>query len=178
MIARLVALALGAGVGLLLFAPQRPALPAIAAAPTAAPASRPQRLAAANDREQWAIDLLAGLGNTAPTPATTAFVVEWTLAEDGSSGAFDRNNPLNTTQDGFHATHSINGDGVKGYASRADGLAATLQTLSYGYYTDIVAALRANDPAAAKAALRASPWAASHYGGGAGWPHSTIEGAS
>ena len=112
------------------------------------------------------MDILAGLGNDRPTAATIAFIVEWTLAEDGGEGALSRNNPLNTTQSSNAETMTINSDGVRGYATYADGLAATLTTLRYGYYVDIVAALQNNDPAAAKAALIASPWASSHYGGG------------
>ena len=84
-------------------------------------------------------------------------IVQWTIAEDAGDGAFARHNPLNTTQAGYNETHAINDDGVRGYATYADGLAATLQTLSYGYYVDIVAALRANDPDAARRALWASP---------------------
>lgn len=121
-------------------------------------------------RERFARDLLSGLGNTSPTPDTVRMIVNWTLAEDAGNGALARNNPLNTTQGGYNETHAINDDGVRGYATYADGLAATLQTLSYGYYVDIVAALRANDPDAATRALWASPWAASHYGYGAAWP--------
>jgi murein DD-endopeptidase MepM/ murein hydrolase activator NlpD len=128
-----------------------------------------------NDRERWAMDILAGLGNDRPTAATIAFIVEWTLAEDGGDGAMSRNNPLNTTQSGYNETATINGDGVKGYESRQDGLDATIRTLSYGYYVDIVAALQNNDPAAAKTALIASPWASSHYNGGAGWPVYSVQ---
>jgi len=121
-------------------------------------------------RERFAVDVLAGLGNTSPTPATVRMIVEWTIAEDDGDGALTRHNPLNTTQSGYNETHSINDDGVRGYATYADGVAATLQTLSYGYYVDIVAALRANDPDAARSALWASPWASSHYGWGQAWP--------
>jgi len=49
-------------------------------------------------------------------------------------------------------------------------MAATLQTLSYPAYREIVAALLANDPEAARRAVWASPWAENHYGFGAGWP--------
>lgn len=140
----------------------RPAPPIVAdAAPLVQPVGK---------RERFALDVLAGLGNTSPTPATVQMIVQWTIAEDAGDGAFARHNPLNTTQAGYNETHAINDDGVRGYATYADGLAATLQTLSYSYYVDIVAALRANDPDAARRALWASPWAASHYGYGASWP--------
>ena len=42
---------------------------------------------------------------------------------------------------------------------------------------DIVAALQANDPATAKTALIASPWAGSHYGGGISWPVYSVQAA-
>lgn len=121
-------------------------------------------------REQFAIDLLGALGNSAPTPDTVAMIVEWTLAEDAGDGAMLRNNPLNTTQTSAAVTQTINGDGVRGYASYQDGLAATIQTLSYGYYDGIVYALQTNDAEGARQALWASPWAESHYGYGASWP--------
>lgn len=130
----------------------------------------------ANEREAWALDLLARLGNATPTPATVAFVVAWTIAEDsctrqcGYSSAFERNNPLNTTQTGYGETFVLDSDGVKAYPTYEAGMAATLQTLSYGYYTEIVAGLLSNDPERAKAGLIASPWAGSRYHGGANWP--------
>lgn len=120
-------------------------------------------------REQWARQLLAmpPINNSRPTAPTVALVVAWTLAEDaclaqcGYSSGFERNNPLNTTQEGFNQTVTINGDGVKGYATYDDGLAATAQTLSYGYYTEIVAGLASNDPERALRGMYASPWGTS-----------------
>lgn len=130
---------------------------------------------AGDDRAMWAYDLLTRLGNGQPSAETIAFVVEWTLAEDGSMGAFERNNPLNTTQEGFNETHTINGDGVRGYATRDDGLAATLHTLTNGFYNQVVAGLLANDPDRALQGLLASPWAESRYNGGVGWPHYEVQ---
>ena len=125
-------------------------------------------------REAWAYDLLSRLGNSSPTPATVRMVVEWTIAEDAGPGAFARNNPHNTTLClPGRMTGAINGDGacgVQGYATRADGLDATVLTLASPLYAEIVAALQANDPERAKQALWASPWAESHYGYGAAWP--------
>lgn len=121
-------------------------------------------------REDWAVALLKRLGNERPTDATVAMVVEWTLAEDRSDGAFARGNPLNTTMPSDAETMTINNDGVKGYESHSAGLDATVRTLTNGLYPDVVAALLANDPERAKQALWASPWAASRYNGGAGWP--------
>lgn len=132
--------------------------PAAPATPTSAPAPSDEPRAA------WARDLLARLGNADPTPATVGLVVAWTLAEDacmhdcGYSSAWERHNPLNTTQEGYGAYATINGDGVKAYPDYESGMAATLQTLSYGYYAEIVAGLKSNDPERALRGLYASPW--------------------
>lgn len=123
-----------------------------------------------NEREAFAVDLLARLGNKQPTLEIIAFVVEWTLAEDVGTNAFERFNPLNTTQTGFGETETIDGDGVKRYPDYEHGMAATLQTLSYTSYSGIVQALLANKPDDALHALIASPWAGSRYHNGVGWP--------
>lgn len=149
-----------------LFVPGEEGAPSAVAAPVEAPT-----FAAANWREQFAADVLARVGNERPSQEIINFIVEWTIAEDVGDGAFLRNNPLNTTQTSPDAEGSINDDGVKDYASYQGGLDATLQTLSYGYYTEIVASLQANDAEHARMALWASPWAASHYGYGADWQH-------
>lgn len=120
-------------------------------------------------RADWARELLRRwpISNSNPDNATINLVVAWTIAEDscmsdcGYSSAWERNNPLNTTQLGFNETKTINGDGVKGYASYEDGLQATSQTLSYGYYTEIVAGLATNDPERALRGMYASPWGTS-----------------
>lgn len=117
-----------------------------------------------NTREAWAVDLLARLGNGGPSKATIDLVVAWTIAEDGCmatcgySSAWERWNPLNTTQTGFGAFATINGDGVKAYPDYESGMQATVQTLSYQYYTEIVAGLVTNDPERALRGMYASPW--------------------
>lgn len=145
--------------------------PPVPAQPHAAPIAAVQP---ANDREAWAVDLLARLGNQSPTAETVAVVVEWTIAEDGGPGAFERNNPLNTTMCGYNNTGAINGDGacgVSGYATRDDGLNATVATLMQANFTAVRNALQTNDAEAVAPAIWASPWATSHYGYGANWPH-------
>lgn len=118
----------------------------------------------ANPREAWAVDLLARLGNAEPTKETVALVVAWTIAEDacmtscGYSSAWERFNPLNTTQTGFGAFATINGDGVKAYPDYESGMQATVQTLGYSYYTEIVAGLVTNDPERALRGMYTSPW--------------------
>jgi hypothetical protein len=122
-------------------------------APVANPAAAPAPAVIGSDeRQRWAVDLLARLGNTAPTAETVKFVVAWSIAEDacltgcGYSSAFERHNPLNTTQTGYGEYMTINGDGVKAYPDRDSGLAATVQTLTNGYYPHIVAGLQSNQP--------------------------------
>jgi hypothetical protein len=121
-------------------------------------------------RYTFAQDVANRVGNTQPSQEILDFIIKWTIAEDSSDNAYIRNNPLNTTQSGFNETHRINDDGVKGYATYADGLNATIQTLSYDYYTDIVAGIQLNDAERAKQGLFQSPWASSHYGYGTSWP--------
>jgi hypothetical protein len=121
----------------------------------------------ANAREAWAVDLLRRLGNDAPTAPTVALVVAWTVAEDscmhdcGYSNAWERFNPLNTTQTGYGELATINGDGVKAYPDYERGMQATVQTLSYSYYTESVAGLQTNDPERALRGLYGSPWGTS-----------------
>lgn len=155
--------------------------------PTAAPAalSAPPASESAStpttDRESAAASLLLALGNAQPSAAIIGAVVEWSIAEDGCLhactennaprlSAVERNNPWNTTQPGFNDTGCHMADCVRQYATWDDGIAATAHTLTNGLYPDVVAALLRNDPEAFKAALWASPWAASRYNGGAGWP--------
>src|SRR5262245_46601536 len=64
-----------------------------------------------NERERRALALLEALGNTQPTPEIVAEVVAWSIAEDGSNGAIDRNNPWNTTICGHNFVGAINSDG-------------------------------------------------------------------
>lgn len=135
----------------------------------AAPA--PQAVQLPNDwRAAWALDFLGALGNTQPSAEIVAFVVEWTHAEDGSDGAYARHNPLNTTMPSGAETHTINGDGVRGYATYQDGIAATVATVTNGLYPELLAGLQTNDYQRAFNGLISSPWAGSRYNGGADWP--------
>ena len=126
---------------------------------------------ASTDREQFALDLLHRLNNDTPSPETISFVVEWTIAEDSGDGAMSRNNPLNTTQSSSAATMTVNGDGVKGYATYEDGLNATVETIANDMYNDLLIGLQTNDAQRAFDGLINGPWASSHYNGGADWPN-------
>jgi murein DD-endopeptidase MepM/ murein hydrolase activator NlpD len=125
---------------------------------------------AVNDREQRALDLLVAVGNDKPTSDIVSWVVEWSLFEDRSNGAIDRNNPWNTTQPGFNDTGCNMADCVREYPTWQDGLAATVHTLTNGSYNELVAGMQTNDPQRALQGLVNSPWAASHYNYGVDWP--------
>jgi hypothetical protein len=70
------------------------------------------------------------------------FFAAWRQAE-GANALF---NPFNTTQPMEGATN-YNKARVKNYVSEEQGIAATVKTLTNGYYKDIVADLRADSPA-------------------------------
>jgi hypothetical protein len=94
-------------------------------------------------REQWAYDLLAGLGNFIPNLATVDFVAGWSTAETvANSGA--RFNLLNTTQPAADAT-DFNSVHVKNYSSYLEGIQKTVETLNNGYYPNLSRALTRND---------------------------------
>lgn len=138
------------------------------ASPTAASAAVPTDI-----RGVWAADFAKALGNEQPSNETVAAIVAWTLAEDsclsgcGYASAFERNNPLNTTQAGYGETDVFNSHGVRDYNTRENGIAATVQTLTYDYpgYAEIVAGIRTNDVARMFAGIHASPWCSGCYGG-------------
>ena len=159
------------------------ALYQIGAAPEAAPMQASVMSAAApaaNERETAALALLTAIGNTQPSAEIVGAVVEWTIAEDGGSDALSRNNPWNTTKCGFNMVGAINSDGGCGvghYATFEDGIAANAATLEQQNFSDVRAALLANDPEAFKSALWVSGWAESRYAGGSNWPHYQIEAA-
>lgn len=94
-----------------------------------------------------AVAILRGLG----APLTTVGVnllVAWSYCEKPHpNGAWQWNNPLNTEEPGYGDIGDANSDGVKMYATQADGVAATVATLSNGDYPALVQALRAGNAA-------------------------------
>lgn len=96
----------------------------------------------------WAVKLLTALGATPSGPGINALVA-WMGFEHGWTWTGAGNNPMNTTMGGYGGT-SMNAVGVKNYPSQAEGLAATVATLtqqspSYGV---LVAALKSGNPSA------------------------------
>lgn len=127
----------------------------------------------------WAQQFLTALG--APvTPGNVQFVYQWELAEGGGG----KYNPLNTGPVKEHPEWTTTGEqfggGAADYASWQTGILGPvyyLENYQQATYSKILNALRGNDPAGARAALWASPWAAGHYGYGADWPlNATVPG--
>ena len=123
----------------------------------------------------WAESLLRLIG----APVTTGnkqFIYDWELSE-GGGGVY---NPLNQGpvpgQPQLTTTGSQFGGGAANFASWAAGLKGAADYLAMPAYSGIRKNLRANNPVAARSALIASPWAASHYGGGAGFSNAPLPG--
>jgi hypothetical protein len=123
----------------------------------------------------WAENLLQALG--APqTPGNEQMVYDWEVSE-GGGGVY---NPLNEGpvpgQPQLTSTGSQYGGGAADYVSYQAGIQGAVDYLNMSNYTQVKAGLMANNPSAAESALIASPWAASHYGGGAAFSQDTIPG--
>jgi len=101
----------------------------------------------------WRERILAGVGVQA-TPENLRFFDAWARAEGGGA----TNNPFNTTQTMPNAT-AYNSVGVRNYGTAAQGIDATVDTLTNGRYGNIIGALRKGDSAMSAAqALADSPW--------------------
>lgn len=118
------------------------------------------------DSQQW--------GTNVDTPGNEQFLYDWELSE-GGGGA---NNPLNQGPvpgaPQLTTTGSQYGGGAADYASLGAGLEGTLAYLDMPLYSGVKTGLEQNNPAAAKAALISSPWASSHYGGGANFASAAL----
>lgn len=125
------------------------------------------------DAAYWAQQFLDQLsqdwGVNVDTPGNKQFIYDW----EKSEGAGGQYNPLNQGPDpnnpALTSTGSQYGGGATDYVSWAAGLQGAADYLNMPSYAGIKAGLENNDPTAAKQALWASPWAASHYGYGANW---------
>lgn len=123
----------------------------------------------------WAQDLLSLIG--APrTPGNVQFVYDWEKSE-GGGGKF---NPLNQGpvpgQPGLTTTGSQFGGGAADFASWSAGLQGASDYLHMPNFQPILNNLKANNPVGARSALIASPWAASHYGGGSAFSNAPVPG--
>lgn len=95
---------------------------------------------------QAASAILARLG-ASRTITNLKLVACWSYCEKPHTGAaaWQWNNPLNTTEPGYGETGSVNSAGVKIYATQADGVAATVATLTNGRYPQLVSALKTSN---------------------------------
>jgi len=98
----------------------------------------PAQAAQAGD---WRTDVLSGLGNNAPTQATLAHLAAWQRAEGGNAAY----NWLNTTQP-MAGDSMYNSVGVRNYPDYWTGIAATVRTLTNGYYPRTLVGLQSNTP--------------------------------
>lgn len=125
----------------------------------------------------WAKDLLKKLG--APvTPGNIEFIYQWEKSEGGGG----KYNPLNQGpvqgKPYLTTTGSQYGGGAADFASWEAGLEGAYDYLHYDHYKGVLSGLKSNNPSAARAALIASPWAASHYDFGAGWANVSVPGGT
>ena len=119
----------------------------------------------------WAKQFLQYIG--APvTPGNVEFVYQWEKSE-GGGGQY---NPLNVGPLSGHTDLLVPGDtgshfggGAADYNSWQSGLLGAKYGVELPAYSSVLKNLRSNNPTAARAALWASPWAASHYGYGSNW---------
>lgn len=124
----------------------------------------------------WARQFLTALG--APlTDSNISFVYNWERAEGGGGV----NNPLN--QGPVPGRPDLSGGtqyggGASDYASWNAGIEGAVAYLNMSNFAAIKQALMNGDGAAARSALIASPWAASHYNNGSSFPNSTPPGGS
>lgn len=117
-----------------------------------------------NTRGAFAEALLEGIG--APVSSSNMQAMMAWMTGENTKAAF---NPLATTRMGPVAEGStqFNSHNVRNYKSFDQGVAATLETLNLGYYTDIVAALRrGSNPQELQQLVAASPWGTKSFGKG------------
>jgi hypothetical protein len=125
----------------------------------------------------WAQDLLKALG-VPQSSANVRFIYDWEESEGGGG----KYNPLNQGPVPGHpeltTTGQQFGGGAADYASWQAGITGAVDYLHMQNYSGIVDALKTSNYAGAKSALIASPWAASHYGGGSTFSSATPPGAA
>lgn len=122
---------------------------------------------------QWAHDLESMLG-IQQSDANTQFIYDWEKSEGGGG----KYNPLNQGPVPGHPELTTTGEqyggGAADYASYGAGLQGAVDYLHMSNYTHVLSSLQAGDAAGARSALIASPWASSHYGGGANFSNAPV----
>ncbi len=106
-------------------------------------------------RRQWAKDFAAALGNANPSASTLSWISAW-LAKENTRARF---NPLATTYN-LPPNTDFNSVGVKNFATRNQGIEATVRTLrgAHAGYADIIKGIATNDPQTAANGLMVAPW--------------------
>ena len=96
---------------------------------------------------QTAAAILQALG-VPPNATSLKLLAAWSWCEKPHTpgGSWQWNNPLNTTEPGYGGV-SVNSVGVQAYPTPAQGIAATVATLTNGYYPTLVQALRTGNAA-------------------------------
>lgn len=114
----------------------------------------------------WAILLLAQLPGVPLTMNNVLNVMTWMASEEPAGDWLSWNNPLNATAGSSPVT--VNGVTTPGYSDPETGINATAGMIQQSNMAAILAALQQNAPFPTfKSAVVSSPWASSHYGGGA-----------
>ncbi len=104
-------------------------------------------------RGEFAREVLKGI-DAPRSKRNMRSLISWMQAE----GYGGENNPLNTTQEWAGAT-TFNSSGVKNYPSLTVGISATIKTLNYSFYDEIVALLHEDAPSwKVLVAVEKSPW--------------------
>lgn len=111
--------------------------------------------------------LLQALG--APvTSAMVDFIVRWEAAEGGT---WNNNLPFNPLNVAAFDANPVNGQSA-GNTSWQEGIQATARVIEQDNMSGILNGIMSGDPNQALNGLVNSPWASSHYGGGANFPSS------
>lgn len=154
-----------AGVGLLatglICAPN-----AAAAGPIPLVSTRSQSWIAPDQAQPFFASILRSIG--APVAASNLQVMEAWARSEGSRSAY---NPWNTTQRAPGCT--VDSNGSTAFADAASSVTAHTKQLK-SLYPDVIAGFGAGDPERTVAAIVASPWASSHYGGAGDFKKSMI----
>jgi len=116
--------------------------------------------------EQWATALLQQInadGHNVPvTQNNIQNVMRWMASEEPASSWLTRNNPLNAS------VGSGSADGTGAQPSVSQGIANTAGMIEQGNMAAILGALQSDAaPQSFTSAVVSTPWASSHYGGGA-----------
>ena len=125
----------------------------------------------------WAKNFLSALGVPQSNQNIT-FVYDWEKSEGGGG----KYNPLNQGPVPGHpeltTTGQQYGGGASDFASWQAGITGAVDYVHMQNYSGILDALKKSDYSGARSALIASPWAASHYGGGSAFSGATPPGAT